>query len=614
MSVARPTWGGWIACRPLSNIRRGTRELIDERSPKALAVACGPAIVRGKSCAVRHPCCSESMLAGVIQGLVLILAPVIAALVLRSRWREPWGIAGVGCVAFIASKMVQLPVAWGLSQAGLGTQSWAVFVFLLLAPLCEEGARYLALRRVRPESARGALFFGIGHGGVEAAIIGGLALVTVVSATSVPADAPELAHSQAQAVLGAPLWLRGLAVVERVAAVTLHLGATWLVWRAVDSGRLRWLLGAMALHYVFNGAGILVSAKAGPAVGTAVFVAIAVVPLVVVLNALRRAPSRETSGAEIDREAAVSCRALGRRFGAVDAVRGITLDIAEGELFALLGPNGAGKTTFVRLLCGLVPPTSGAAQVAGFSVGSEDDELRGHVGVLTEVPALYEQLSASVNLDIFGRLQGLEGESLAKRSEELLRRFDLWERRDDPVGGFSKGMRQKVAIARTLLHDPPVIFLDEPTSGLDPSAAHDLTKLIESLKERGRTILLTTHRLAEAEALADRVGILQRGELTTVDTVDGLRRKLFGHRVRIRLVEATDAFVAVVERFCDELTQEGNTLTAEIEDTAATVPTLVRELVGAGADILAVEEVSESLESVYLQLVREDEDPGEAAT
>lgn len=203
----------------------------------------------------------------------------------------------------------------------------------------------------------------------------------------------------------------------------------------------------------------------------------------------------------------ILARGLGKDFGAVRAVEGLDLEIPAGEVFGLLGPNGAGKTTTIRMLSALIAPSAGEAWVLGHRLGEADDQIRQKVGILTETPGLYEQLSAERNLEFFAQLYDVA--DVAGQVERYLRMLGLWGRRKEAVGTFSKGMRQKLAIARALLHQPEVLFLDEPTSGLDPEAAHLVREFISDLGEEGRTIVLCTHNLNEADRLCDRVARFQ---------------------------------------------------------------------------------------------------------
>ena len=207
------------------------------------------------------------------------------------------------------------------------------------------------------------------------------------------------------------------------------------------------------------------------------------------------------------------------------AVQELTLDVNEGEVFGFLGPNGAGKTTTVRMLTALIKPTSGRATLGNYQLGKDDERIRRMVGILTETPGMYERLSAEKNLEIFANLYDVR--DVAGQVEKYLRMLGLWARRLDEVGSFSKGMRQKLAIARALLHEPQILFLDEPTSGLDPEAAKIVRDFIEELKHEGRTIFLCTHNLDEADRLCDRIGIF-KSRLIAIDTPENLRQKLYG--------------------------------------------------------------------------------------
>ena len=306
---------------------------------------------------------------------------------------------------------------------------------------------------------------------------------------------------------------------------------------------------------------------------------------------------------------------LGRRFGDLWAIRGVDLEVSRGEVLGLLGPNGAGKTTTVRLLTALIEPTEGRASVDGLDVVERSEDVRARVGILTETPGLYEKLSATANLDFFGRLYGLDAATRAERIEHYLRLFSLWERRDDVAGNFSKGMKQKLAIARALLHDPAVVFLDEPTAALDPEAAYVVREAIEALQKSGRTIVLATHNLDEADRLCDRVAFV-RGGLLRVDSPAGLRGSMGGRGVEIELAEsASDALAAAARAVPGVTAVEAidKRLIVATEDPAAVTPGLVRALVAGGAAILSVHERATTLEQVYFEVMGVRPDRDEAA-
>jgi ABC-2 type transport system ATP-binding protein len=306
-------------------------------------------------------------------------------------------------------------------------------------------------------------------------------------------------------------------------------------------------------------------------------------------------------------ETAVALRAagLGRRFGDRWAVRDIDLEVQRGEVLGLLGPNGAGKTTTVRLLTALIEPTEGTAAVDGFDVRTQADDVRARVGILTETPGLYDKLSARTNLDFFGRLYGLDAATRAERIEHHLRLFGLWERRDEVTGTFSKGMKQKLAIARALLHDPSVVFLDEPTAALDPEAAFIVRESIETLRKAGRTIVLATHNLDEADRLCDRIAFVRAG-LVRVDSPAALRGALGKRSLAIRLASSPspDAIAALrqldgigVVEAVDGVLRVGAT------DPESIAPAVVRSLVAAGGDIVEIRIDRTSLEQIYFDVM-----------
>lgn len=284
------------------------------------------------------------------------------------------------------------------------------------------------------------------------------------------------------------------------------------------------------------------------------------------------------------------------------AVDNLTLEVSKGEVFGFLGPNGAGKTTTVRILTGLIKPTRGSAQVAGFTLGKEDKQIRRNVGILTESPGLYERLSAEKNLTIFANLY--EVPDISKAVNKYLSMLDLWNRRYDAVGSFSKGMRQKLAVARALIHEPQILFLDEPTTGLDPEAAKMVRDFIEELKAEGRTIFMTTHNLDEAEKICDRVGIFKQ-KLLTQDTPANLRERMFGRKVVFHLRGVNPEWVNEVKKVggVSEAEVVDNKLVVSLKDPEQTNPVIIERLVDVGAQILFVGEIRHSLEQVYLEMV-----------
>ena len=294
---------------------------------------------------------------------------------------------------------------------------------------------------------------------------------------------------------------------------------------------------------------------------------------------------------------------LTKRFGEISAVENLSISVEPGEVFGFLGPNGAGKTTTLRMLAALISPTHGSATVAGYRVDGEDDEIRRSVGILTESPGLYDRLSAERNLSFFATLY--EVEDVAGQVERYLRMLGLWERRRDEAGTFSRGMRQKLAIARALLHEPKVVFLDEPTSGLDPEAARLIREFIGELREQGRTIFMCTHNLDEADKLCDRIAIFNN-RLLALDTPEALRRELFDRKVVFHLRAAGGDLAKVVLKspYVHAVETMENKLVVTLDDPVKHNPEIVRALVDEGADIQFVGEVRRTLEDVYLHTVR----------
>lgn len=299
---------------------------------------------------------------------------------------------------------------------------------------------------------------------------------------------------------------------------------------------------------------------------------------------------------------------LGKTFRSLTAVHDLSFTVGDGEIFGILGPNGAGKTTTIRMLSGLIAPSSGRARIGDHELGPESQKIRAMTGVLTESPGLHDKLTARQNLGYYARLYGLRGANVRRAVDRYLGIVGLADAGDRRVAGFSKGMRQKVAIARALIHEPEVLYLDEPTSALDPSAAKVVRDFVADLRDAGRSIVVSTHNLDEAERLCDRIGIM-RGTLLRVDTPAGLRRRGRAAAVRVELVGARrpGSFLDVLGglAFVAGARAEDGSLFVEVADPRGDIPELVRILVEAGARIVAVREEAATLEQVYLDLVGE---------
>jgi len=299
---------------------------------------------------------------------------------------------------------------------------------------------------------------------------------------------------------------------------------------------------------------------------------------------------------------AIDARALSKSFGGRPAVEGLSFQVQEGEVFGLLGPNGAGKTTTVRMLTGLLTPTAGEATVLGLDVRTGAEQLRRAVGLLTEQPGLYDRLTAEENLRFFIKLNELDERAAWARAVRYLERFGLGGREREPAGSYSKGMRQKLAIVRAIVHEPKVIFLDEPTSGLDPEAARTVRDAVAELASEGRTIILCSHNLPEVERLCARVGVV-KGKLLAVSTVRALRRQ--GAAVAVRLEGDAARFAEPVKAlpFSPGALADGEVLTVTVEEDQD-VPEVIAALVKAGARVHSVVPAERPLEEVYLDLVK----------
>jgi ABC-2 type transport system ATP-binding protein len=304
----------------------------------------------------------------------------------------------------------------------------------------------------------------------------------------------------------------------------------------------------------------------------------------------------------------IESQGLTRHFGEVTAVQSATFVVADGTILALLGPNGAGKTTTVRMLAGLIAPSEGTATVAGFDVIREPADVRARVGLVTDAPGLHEQMTLPAYLDFFGAIYGMPADVRTRRISELLEFLDLADHRGERMVGFSKGMKQKAALARALLHDPAVLFLDEPTAGLDPLAARAVRELIVNLKHARRSIILCTHDLDEAERLADQVAILRAGVIVALDSPTALRaHATAGALVRIELAEplpTASTLLAGIEGLASAPAEAGDAADALViqyhtPNPRRVNPVVLARLVGAGAQIVSVASQTRSLEDVY---------------
>ncbi len=304
---------------------------------------------------------------------------------------------------------------------------------------------------------------------------------------------------------------------------------------------------------------------------------------------------------------AIRARGLTRHYGDVQAVQALDLDVRAGSVFGFLGPNGAGKTTTLHLLLGIVAPSAGTAEVAGFDVAKDPDKVRRSCGALLEHNGLYERLSARENLDLHGRMHRMSKPDRDARTRELLEELHLWDRRDDNVGTWSRGMKQQLAIARTLMHRPAVVFLDEPTAGHDPQAAAALREQLPVLAHReGTTIFLTTHNLHEAEQVCDAVAVIRAGQLLAVGPPGSLRSDQ-APQVEVHGGPFPPKLLAAVrkQRGVASAQARTGTLIVTLEKDAG-IPALVKWLVEQGVAVEEVRRVRASLEEEFLDLVSKE--------
>jgi ABC-2 type transport system ATP-binding protein len=314
-------------------------------------------------------------------------------------------------------------------------------------------------------------------------------------------------------------------------------------------------------------------------------------------------------------ETLIETQALGKKFEDFEAVRDVSLHVKAGEILALLGPNGAGKTTTIRMIASILRPTTGSARVAGYDIKEHPESVRKSVGLLTEHHGLYNRMRAWDYLEFFARIYGLDDDQWQVRAENLLTRYGLDRTQTLRLGQYSKGMRQKLALVRALLHEPAVLLLDEPTSAMDPESAHLVRKSISKLRSMERAIIVCTHNLHEAEALADRIAIIRRGSIIANDTTSALKRNLVGDPVmELRLGDALDG---VVDQLPSEMTvieSGADWLRYQTSSPEATNPQILKILTNAKIPVLTLSEVQRSLEDVYLQIIQSPDPKGDVKT
>ena len=305
----------------------------------------------------------------------------------------------------------------------------------------------------------------------------------------------------------------------------------------------------------------------------------------------------------------IETKELVKRYDDFEAVKGISFSVKEGELMALLGPNGAGKTSTIRMVSSILVPTSGQILVNGRDTVKEADQVRRSIGMITEQPGLYERMSGMEYLLFYGRLYGLQDKAIRDRGKQLYERFGMKDAIDRRLGGFSKGMKQKVGLIRAMLHNPPVLLLDEPTSAMDPHSAHQVRDAIQELGQDNRAIILTTHNLNEAEKLADRIAIISDGEIIAQGTANELRRQLSGDR----LMEITcdrPVGMTLEELAAAELPDvkiesvEDNLIRYRSKKPIEHNPNMIRFLAGQGVGTVMLNEITPSLEEIYLSIVQ----------
>jgi ABC-type multidrug transport system, ATPase component len=296
---------------------------------------------------------------------------------------------------------------------------------------------------------------------------------------------------------------------------------------------------------------------------------------------------------------------LSKKFGNITAVDNISFEVKDGSIFGFLGPNGAGKTTTIRMLSTLIKPTSGTIIIDGKELSKNGEYIRSILGILTETPGMYEKISAIENLNFFSGFYRIEEKKRKQNIEKFLKMFDLWDRRDALVGTYSKGMKQKLAIARALIHEPKILYLDEPTAALDPESAFMVRSFIENQKNEKTTVFLCTHNLEEASNLSDVVCII-KSKIIKISTLEELQRSKKGKKIEIVFNQPADKYAGILRDFTEitNLEIKQDKINFLMDNPEKINPAIIKKLVDYGAEIVYFNEIKASLEEIYLDLIR----------
>jgi len=304
----------------------------------------------------------------------------------------------------------------------------------------------------------------------------------------------------------------------------------------------------------------------------------------------------------------IEVRNLTKKFETVTAVDNISFEIAESEIFGFLGPNGAGKTTTIRMLSTLISPTSGKITIDNRDPKNDGEYIRSTVGLLTETPGMYEKISGYDNLDYYSSFYSIPDKKRKDNIKKYLKMFDLWDRKDDLAGTYSKGMKQKLALARALIHEPKILFLDEPTAGLDPESAHMVRNFIENLQKEKTTVFLCTHNLEEASSLSDRVCII-KNKIIKIASLAELQSDKKSKKVEIVFKDSARKYMKILRQIkkITDIEAQDNKINISLKNAEIINPIIIKSLVDSGAEILYFNEIKASLEEIYLDLIREEE-------